>query len=76
MEGNDCLKQLRGGNQTADYTFKYEGTREVDGTTFAVIKPTMKLELANNPMMEIKMKEQKTQGEVLFNLEQGRLHSN
>ncbi|MEX2093885.1 MAG: DUF6263 family protein [Pirellulales bacterium] len=65
-----------GGNQTVDYTFKYEGTREVDGTNYAVIKPTMKLELANNPMMEMKMKEQQTQGEVLFNLEQGRLHSN
>jgi len=26
--------------------------------------------------MEMKMKEQQTQGEVLFNLAQGRLHSN
>jgi hypothetical protein len=31
--------------------------------------------MAKNPMMEMKMKEQKTDGEVLFDLKAGRLHS-
>lgn len=35
----------------------------------------MKLELANNPLMEMKVKEQKTDGEVLFDLKSGRLGS-
>ena len=55
-----------GGNQTVETTYTFDGTREVDGTTYAVIKPTMKMDLASNPMMEMKMKEQKTDGEVLF----------
>jgi hypothetical protein len=35
----------------------------------------MKMQLQNNPMMEMKMKEQKTDGEVLFDIKAGRLHS-
>ena len=64
-----------GGNQSVETTYTYDGTREADGTTFAVIKPSMSMQLANNPMMEMKMKEQKTDGEVLFDVEAGRLHS-
>ncbi|MGD9633774.1 MAG: DUF6263 family protein [Pirellulales bacterium] len=64
-----------GGNQTVDTTYTFDGTREADGTTFAVIKPSMNMQLAKNPMMEMKMKEQKTDGEVLFDLKAGRLHS-
>lgn len=64
-----------GGNQTVETTYTFDGTRDADGTTFAVIKPAMKMDLAKNPMMEMKMKEQKTDGEVLFDLQAGRLHS-
>lgn len=64
-----------GGNQTVETTYTFDGTREADGTTFAVIKPSMNMQLAKNPMMEMKMKEQKTDGEVLFDLKAGRLHS-
>jgi hypothetical protein len=64
-----------GGNQTVETTYTYDGTREADGTTYAVIKPSMTMQLANNPMMEMKMKEQKTDGEVLFDVEAGQLHS-
>jgi hypothetical protein len=63
------------GNQSVQTTYTYDGTREIDGTTFAVIKPSMKMELAGNPMMKMEMKEQKTDGEVLFNIGAGRLHS-
>lgn len=64
-----------GGNQTVETTYTFDGTRDADGTTFAVIKPSMNMQLAKNPMMEMKMKEQKTDGEVLFDLKAGRLHS-
>jgi hypothetical protein len=64
-----------GGKQSVETTYKFDGTRDVDGTTYAVIKPSMTMELANNPMMEMKMKEQKTDGEVLFDLGAGRLES-
>jgi hypothetical protein len=64
-----------GGNQSVETTYTYDGTRDADGTTYAVIKPSMKMELAQNPMMEMKMKEQKTDGEVLFDLKAGELHS-
>lgn len=64
-----------GGNQTVETTYKYDGTRDVDGTTYAVIKPSMKMELGKNPLMEMKVKDQKTDGEVLFDLKSGRLRS-
>jgi len=64
-----------GGSQTVETTYTYDGTREADGTTFAVIKPRVTLELADNRMMEMKMKEQKTDGEVLFDPQAGQLHS-
>ncbi len=63
------------GNQTVETTYTYDGTREADGTTYAVIKPNLKMELAKNPMMEMKVKEQKTDGEVLFDVKAGRLAS-
>jgi len=64
-----------GGVQTVETTYTYDGTRDADGTIYAVIKPSMELEMANNPMMEMKVKEQKTDGEVLFDLQAGQLHS-
>ena len=64
-----------GGKQTIETTYRYEGTRDADGTTYAVIKPSLKLDFAKNPMMEMKVNDQKTDGEVLFDLKAGRLHS-
>lgn len=64
-----------GGTETVETTYTYDGTREADGTTYAVIKPSLKLEMAKNPMVEMKMKEQTTDGEVLFDLKEGELHS-
>ena len=61
--------------QAVETIYRYEGTRDVDGTTFAVIRPTLKMNLAGKPLMQMKVKEQKTDGEVLFNEDAGRLHS-
>jgi Family of unknown function (DUF6263) len=64
-----------GGSPTLETIYTYDGTREADGTTYAVIKPNMKMDVAKVPMMEMKMKDQKTDGEALFDLEAGELHS-
>lgn len=70
-----AMNNPAGGNQTVETTYTFDGVREADGTTLAVIKPTLNMQLANNPMMEMKMKEQKTDGEVLFDMGAGRLRS-
>ena len=72
---NVTVANPAGGTQTVETTYTFDGTRDADGTTFAVLKPAMSMEMAKNPMMEMKMKEQKTDGEVLFDLKAGRLHS-
>lgn len=64
-----------GGKQTVETTYTYDGTRDVDGATFAVIKPSMKLDLGNNPAMQVTAKDQKTEGEILFDVAAGQLHS-
>jgi hypothetical protein len=62
-----------GGKQIVEATYRYEGTKEVDGVTCAVFQPTMKMtyEGENQPTI----KEQESTGEILFNITAGRLHS-
>ena len=63
---------------------RYEGTKEIDGTKYAVIKPELKMEFeraANGQEWRQRRKlfdedaEQSSDGEVLFNIDEGRLHS-
>ena len=65
------------GKQTVETTYRYEDTKEMDGATYAVIRPELKMEFANNPQPNIQMKitDQSSDGEVLFNIEEGRLHT-
>jgi hypothetical protein len=63
------------GNQTVETTFTFEGTRNIDGATYAVIRPSLAMNLVGNPTMKLTVKDQKTSGEVLFDVEAGRLHS-
>jgi hypothetical protein len=74
----------RGGKQIIETTYRYDGTKDVNGTTFAVIKPQQKFEFvapAEDPAApapqgpKIKVVEQNSEGEVLFNIKAGRLHS-
>jgi hypothetical protein len=62
-----------GGKQIIDTTYRYDGTKDVDGVTCAVFQPTLKMayEGENQP----KIKEQESSGEILFNVDAGRLHS-
>ena len=65
------------GKQTVETTYRYEGTKVIDGTTYAVIRPQLIMEFGANPQPTVQMKiaEQGSNGEVLFNVEEGRLHT-
>ena len=76
------------GKQTVETTYTYSGTKEVDGTTYAVIKPQLKMDFESKPaeaaegqpkppvpQLSMKIAEQSSDGEVLFNIEKGRLYS-
>ena len=67
------------GKQTVQTTYKYDGTKDIDGTKFAVIKPELKMDFgggdAAKQQVSMKIAEQSSDGEVLFNIEKGRLYS-
>jgi hypothetical protein len=84
------MKNPAVGKQTVETTYTYEGTKDVDGTTFAVIRPQLKMDFENKPadaqpdqpqqpapqqQLQMKIKEQSSDGEVLFNIKAGRLQS-
>lgn len=79
------------GKQSVETTYTYEGTKEIDGTTYAVIKPQLKMEFetkkaaapepgqpqqpAPQQQLQMTIADQSSDGEVLFNIAKGRLHS-
>jgi hypothetical protein len=74
----------KGGKQIIETTYIYEGAKEIDGTRFAVIKQVQKFDslpppegatAATGQAANMKVVEQSSDGEVLFNIEAGRLHS-
>jgi hypothetical protein len=71
------MKNAMVGKQIVESTYRFEGTKEIDGETYAVIRPELKMEFADSPQpnMQLKVSEQSSGGEVLFNVEEGRLHS-
>ena len=83
------MKNPAVGKQTVETTYKYDGTKDIKGTLFAVIKPQLKMEFegqapvkegqpqqpAAQQNMQMKIKDQTSDGEVLFNIPAGRLQS-
>ena len=69
------LDSPAGGEQIVESTYRYEGTKEVDGRTYAVFRPTLKMTFAGKDGVRTKVKEQDSSGEILFDPEAGRLHS-
>jgi hypothetical protein len=63
------------GNQKGENTYTYDGTKQVGGETMAVFHPTMTVHFDGTPQMQLKVKNQKSDGEILFNEQQGRLES-
>jgi hypothetical protein len=62
-----------GGKQIVETTYRYDGTKDIDGVEVAVFQPTMKMAYQgdNQP----KIKDQESSGEILFNVDAGRMHS-
>lgn len=80
------MKNPAVGKQTIETTYTYEGTEDKEGTTYAVIKPQLKMEFDNAPVAEgqpkpatpplsMKIADQSSDGEILFNVAKGRLHA-
>jgi Family of unknown function (DUF6263) len=87
------MKNPAVGKQTVETTYTYDGTKDVKGTTFAVIRPQLKMDFESKPadaqasqpdqpqqpaqqaQLQMKIKDQTSDGEVLFNIKAGRLHS-
>ncbi|HEX5470516.1 MAG TPA: DUF6263 family protein, partial [Lacipirellulaceae bacterium] len=84
------MKNPAFGIQTIETTYRYDGTKNIKGTKYAIIHPTLKMEFENQPkaapkaqpqqppkqqQLQMKIKDQSSSGEVLFNIEAGRLHS-
>jgi hypothetical protein len=64
-----------GGKQTTETSYTYLGSKEVDGETIAQFRPAMTMSFEGTPQMQMKVKDQKSDGEMLFNEKQGRMDS-
>jgi hypothetical protein len=60
------------GKQIVETTYKYQGTKEVEGVMHAIFKPTITM---NFEGAQVKIAEQSSDGEILFNVAEGRLDS-
>jgi len=72
------MKNPAVGVQTIETTYTYEGTKDVKGTVFALIKPVLKMEFGpagEGQKAAMSIKDQTSTGEVLFNAAAGRLNS-
>jgi len=77
------------GRQSVETIYRFEGTKEIGGTKFAVIRPALKMVFENAakpsasepqqpPQMrqlQMNIKDQSSDGEVLFDIKAGRMHS-
>ncbi len=75
------MKNPQVGMQTVETTYTYDGTKDIDDTTYAVIKPQLTMEFekpaagAPAPQVSMKIGDQSSGGEILFNIAKGRLYS-
>jgi hypothetical protein len=60
------------GKQIVKTTYTYDGTKEVDGVTHAVFRPTIEMSFEG---AQATIGEQDSKGEILFNVAEGRLDS-
>jgi hypothetical protein len=70
------MNNQAGDKQIVETSYTYEGTKDLDGSTFALFKPqlTMKFEGEKKPGKP-SITQQSSDGEVLFNIAKGRLRS-
>ena len=64
------------GKQLVETTYNYAGTKDFEGKTYAMIELTQKMgDVAGSETIKVNVKEQKSDGQILFNQEAGRLYS-
>ena len=63
------------GGISVETSYTFEGISEVDGQKMAKFRPSIKMNVEGNSTMQSKMTDQKSDGVVLFNVDQGRLES-
>ena len=61
------------GKQTAKTTYRYEGVKKIKGAEVAILKSTCDIGWEPTPHLQINFKQQSSEGEVLFDLNSGRL---
>ena len=73
------MKNPAFGKQTVETTYTYDGIKDIDGTKYAVIKPQLKMAFEGGAeaqqALTMKIADQTSDGEVLFNIDKGRLSS-
>lgn len=69
------LKSPTGAEQIVESSHQYEGTKEIDGRTYAVFRPGLEITFSGKEGAPTKVKEQESTGEILFDIEAGRLQS-
>jgi hypothetical protein len=72
---NVSLNNPVGGKQTVETAYTYDGTKDVNGATMAVFRPEITMTFEGTPQMKMTVKDQKSDGELLFNVKEGRLDS-
>jgi hypothetical protein len=60
------------GKQVVETNYRYEDTKEIDGVAYAVLRPSITLNFEGAP---VKITGQTSDGEILFNVAEGRLDS-
>jgi len=63
------------GNITALATYEYQGSREIEGQTMEVFVPTLVTQFEGQEELTLRVEEQETTGEILFNSAAGHLDS-
>ena len=69
------MKNPMVGQQNVETTYTYDGTKDVDGKTYDLIKPSVKMSFEGQGPVQMTLKDQKSGGEILFDRTAGRLHS-
>lgn len=70
------LTNSDGEKQTVESSYTYEGTKDIDGETYAVFKPQLTLSFADGGQAaKSSVAQQTSDGEALFNIAKGRLRS-
>lgn len=69
------LENPAAGKQTVTTTYTFDGIQDIDGVSYAVFRPELKIDFAGNDKLKLTVKDQSSDGEVLFDVKAGRLKS-